>query len=65
MINTLLAAVAMGLVGDLGPWFLAGLILVIAGSAMVLVLAPRGEKVKEVIVEVPTPPKEARVRADG
>ena len=28
----------------LGPLFLAGLILVIAGSAMVLVLAPRGEQ---------------------
>src|SRR5262245_48120666 len=53
VINTLLAAAAMGLVGELGSWFLAGLILVIAGSAMVLVLAPRGEKVKEVVVEVP------------
>jgi hypothetical protein len=30
--------------GHFGPWFLAGLILVIAGSVMVLVLAPRGEK---------------------
>jgi hypothetical protein len=29
--------------GHFGPWFLAGLILVIAGSAMVLVMAPRGE----------------------
>lgn len=58
VINTLLAAASMGMIGDLGPWFLAGLILVIAGSAMVLVMAPRGEKVKEVIVEVPAPPKE-------
>jgi hypothetical protein len=30
--------------GSVGPWFLAGLILVIAGSVMVLVLAPRGDK---------------------
>jgi hypothetical protein len=40
--------------GHVNSWFLAGLILVIAGSAMVLVLAPRGEKV----VEVPVPTKE-------
>ena len=40
--------------GHFGPWFLAGLILVIAGSVMVLVMAPRGEKV----VEVPAPAKE-------
>jgi hypothetical protein len=53
VINTLLASISMGKVGELGAWFLAGLILVIAGSAMVLVLAPRGDKVKEVIVEVP------------
>ncbi len=42
--------------GTFSPWFLAGLILVIAGSVMVLVMAPRGEKVIE--VEVPVPAKE-------
>jgi hypothetical protein len=55
VINTLFASISQGKLGELGPVFLAGLILVIAGSAMVLVLAPRGEKVKEVIVEVPVP----------
>lgn len=39
--------------GQFGAWFLAGLILVIAGSALVLVMAPRGEKIVEVPVEVP------------
>jgi hypothetical protein len=58
VMNTLISSIAMGKVGELGAWFLAGLILVIAGSAMVLVFAPRGEKVKEVIVEVPAPHKE-------
>jgi hypothetical protein len=33
--------------GHFGPWFLAGLILVIAGSVLVLVMAPRGEKSPE------------------
>ena len=33
---------AKGLLGQLGPMFLAGLILVIAGAAMVLVFAPKG-----------------------
>jgi hypothetical protein len=46
--------------GNVGPWFLAGLILVIAGSAMVLVLAPRGERV----VEVPVPVKESSPKTD-
>jgi hypothetical protein len=41
--------------GHFGPWFLAGLILVIAGAVMVLVTAPRGENVIEVPVEVPVP----------
>jgi len=52
VINTLWSA-------HVGPWFLAGLILVIAGSAMVLVLAPRGEKVVEVPVEVKSEPPTA------
>ena len=44
VINTVLASYSMGKLGELGAWFLAGLILVIAGSAMVLVLAPRARK---------------------
>ncbi|MEX0586504.1 MAG: hypothetical protein WD176_07670, partial [Pirellulales bacterium] len=58
VINTLLASISMGKLGELDEWFLAGLILVIAGAAMVLIFAPRGDKVKEVIVEVPVPAKE-------
>jgi hypothetical protein len=51
VINTLVASYSMGKLGELGPWFLAGLILVIAGSAMVLVLGPKGEKSQEPRVE--------------
>jgi hypothetical protein len=43
VINTLVSTIAHGQLRNIGPLFLAGLILVIAGSAMVLVLAPRGE----------------------
>ncbi len=39
--------------GNVNSWFLAGLILVIAGAVMVLVLAPRGEKVIGAPVPVP------------
>jgi hypothetical protein len=42
VINTLFAMIAQRRLGEIGPLFLAGLILVIAGSAIVLVLAPRG-----------------------
>jgi hypothetical protein len=44
----------------LGPLFLAGLLLVIAGSAMVLVFAPRGEKSQE-----PEKSQESRVESRG
>lgn len=43
VINTLVSTVAQGQLGNMGALFLAGLILVIAGSAMVLTLAPRGD----------------------
>jgi hypothetical protein len=43
VINTLVAVIAQGQLGNRAAFFLAGLILVIAGSAMVLVLAPRGD----------------------
>ena len=42
VINTFFAMSTQGLLGEMGAWFLAGLILVIAGSAIVLVLGPRG-----------------------
>jgi hypothetical protein len=44
VINTFFAMITQGLVGQIGALFLAGLMLVIAGAAIVLVLGPRGEK---------------------
>ena len=41
VVNTLFTATAKGMLGDLPSLFLAGLMLVIAGAAMVLVFAPR------------------------
>ena len=49
--------------GSFSPWFLAGLILVIAGSVMVLLMAPRGDKVIEVPVEVPVPAGDGAMRS--
>jgi hypothetical protein len=43
VVNTLFSMISQGRLGELGPLFMAGLILVIAGSTMVLVLAPRGD----------------------
>jgi hypothetical protein len=48
VVNTLFSAVSKGLLNNLHPMFLAGLILVIAGAAMVLVFAPRGIPPKKV-----------------
>ena len=42
VVNTLFTTIAGGLWGDVRPMFLAGLILVIAGAAMVLVFSPKG-----------------------
>jgi hypothetical protein len=42
VVATLVSVVSQGLYGDIGPLFLAGLILVISGAAMVLVFAPKG-----------------------
>lgn len=43
VVNVLFDAYHKGLLGELRPLFLAGLILAVAGSAMVLVFAPRGK----------------------
>jgi hypothetical protein len=43
VVNTFVAISSHGRWGDINPFFWAGLILVIAGSVMVLVLAPRGD----------------------
>ena len=42
VVNTLMTTILGGLWGELNAAFLAGLILVIAGAAMVLVFAPKG-----------------------
>jgi len=47
VVNTFFTMISHGGWSDAGPLFLAGLILVIAGSTMVLVLAPRGEASQE------------------
>jgi hypothetical protein len=43
VVNTFFTAVTRGLLGQMSGMFFAGLILVVAGAAMVLVFAPRGE----------------------
>ena len=42
VVATLVSTYTEGLLGEVGPMFLAGLILVIAGAAMVLIFAPKG-----------------------
>lgn len=42
VVATLVSTVSEDLLGEVGPMFLAGMILVIAGAAMVLVFAPKG-----------------------
>jgi hypothetical protein len=46
VVNTMVAVISHGELGSRAAFFLAGLILVIAGSAMVLAMAPRGEAAK-------------------
>jgi hypothetical protein len=46
VVNTMVAVISHGELGSRAAFFLAGLILVIAGSAMVLALAPRAEVAK-------------------
>jgi hypothetical protein len=43
VVNTFFTAVTRGLLGQMSAMFFAGLILVVAGAAMVLVFAPRGD----------------------
>jgi hypothetical protein len=47
VVNALYTVGRQGLWGQINPFFWAGMILVIAGAVMVLVLAPRGDKVPE------------------
>ena len=54
VINTLFAINAHGGLGDYAAFFLAGLILVVAGAAIVLVTAPRGDGPKAATPSVST-----------
>lgn len=56
VVATLVATFAGGLQSEIGPMFLAGLILVIAGAAMVLVFAPKGHLPAPAPAPKPTPP---------
>ena len=55
VINSMYTVTRNSLWGEINPLFWAGLILVIAGAAMVLVLGPRGEKSRESRVEIREP----------
>jgi hypothetical protein len=55
VVATLVSTFAEHLGGEIGPMFLAGLILVIAGSAMVLVFAPKGHGPQPMPAETPPP----------
>jgi hypothetical protein len=51
VVNTLFSVTRHSQWGQINAFFWAGLILVIAGAAMVLVLAPRGERSPELKVK--------------
>ena len=42
VVATIVSTASQGVLGQLGPFFYAGLILVVAGASMVLVFAPKG-----------------------
>lgn len=54
VVNTLIAIFREDQVGPINPFFWAGLILVIAGSAMVLVFTPRGPRTNQDPATAPT-----------
>ena len=55
VVSTLITTKVNGLWGDIGAFFLAGLLLVIAGAAMVLVVAPKGHPPAPTPQPVPEP----------
>jgi hypothetical protein len=65
VINTFFAMSTQGLLGEIGAMFLAGLILVIAGAAIVLVLGPRGDEGRESRVESRVPGRESEPVAES
>ncbi|MCC6494340.1 MAG: hypothetical protein IT424_15115 [Pirellulales bacterium] len=68
VVATLTSMISQNLVGLIGPMFLAGLILVIAGAAMVLVFAPKGHAptpaaaAAATAAPAPSTPKEAAAK---
>jgi hypothetical protein len=58
VVATLVSTALAGLWGSIGPMFLAGLILVIAGAVMVLVFAPKGHPPAATANPVTPPPKQ-------
>jgi hypothetical protein len=65
VVATLVSTALAGLWGYIGPLFLAGLILVIAGAVMVLVFAPKGHAPTHVTPPAPKPSeKEAKTTAE-
>jgi hypothetical protein len=64
VVATLVSTFAGGLQSGIGPMFLAGLIIVIAGAAMVLVFAPKGHLPAPATAPKPTPlPEEPKAEA--
>lgn len=57
VVNTFATIIARGQMSQVSPMFLAGLILVIAGAAMVLVFAPKGPPPKKQVAEKAPEPK--------
>ncbi|QDT69522.1 hypothetical protein MalM25_24610 [Planctomycetes bacterium MalM25] len=58
VVNTFATIIARGQLDQVSAWFLAGLILVIAGAAMVLVFAPKGPPPKKPAEPTPEPKTE-------
>ena len=63
VINTLFSALTRGMLNNLHPMFLAGLILVIAGAAIVLLFAPRAAPPKAMPDTGGPPPDDPAVEA--
>ncbi len=58
VVNTFATIIARGQMSQVSPMFLAGLILVIAGAAMVLIFAPKGAPPKKSVEPEPKPESE-------
>ncbi len=67
VINTVVTAWERGLVGQLQCFFIAGLILVIAGAVMVLVFAPKGHPPAKPapVIEPPAPVSQEETEGSG